>query len=170
MSNEVYGYCNYTKEVDLSNIAKMIESHTGIGVVPIPINQLFNFPLHMLPQNEVYIFSFCLGDFPGKVNATYLIDYLNYAPEAKIGLPLNGAERLALLASCIRTIINLLGANNFKIALTDSSQIEEIKSVSVSDFLPLIITDSNECAPPNCLYDLIIDKPNLGSGEKGRRD
>ena len=97
---------------------------------------------------------FMVTDRPGSRNASYLIDFENYAPEAQIGLPTDGAERIQLLVAAIESIFTVHGANRVCIAVTDSSEIDSVQHTLCQDLRDVLINDFREMAPPCRLYDI----------------
>lgn len=158
MSNEVYGYIK-SNELNSESFVLLdgLQKKTGIGFTEIPSTELYNFPDELMPSEDGSYLSFIVGDRPGKTNATYLIDYVDYALEADIGLPHKGSERLKLLVKSLIIMIEEVCPERFIIALTDSSQIEEVKIVKLSKLLSTIISDCKEYTPPDCIYDVLID-------------
>jgi len=162
MSNEVYGYLELPK-TNKDTSMRSLEERTELGIKEIPFSELYNFPKALLPSNDEYCFAFIIGDKPGKSNATYLTDYVDYAPDADIGFPSEGLERLKLLVNLLSLMIRETGATRLVVAITDSSQIDEVKEVRLDDLMPMIINDFEMCAPPDCLYNVL---PSKGAGDK----
>lgn len=162
MSNEVYGYLEGKETSNGHMLLQSLQEKTGIGIQSIPVAELYNYPKEMLPSNEEGCVAFIIGDKPGKTNTTYLTDYMDYASDADIGFPCNGKERLKLLIDLFVTMINETCATRFIVAITDSSQIEEVKTVSFDQINSVIFRDFEEHAPPDCLYDIVLsDKKNI---------
>lgn len=156
MSNEVYGYFEGSEVLDRNMLLKSLEEKTGLGVKPIPLGELYNYPTDMLPSDVEDCTAFIIGDKPGKSNATYLIDYIDYAPGADIGFPVEGRARLNLFINFLFTMIEEVKAKRFVVAITDSSQIEEVKTVNIAQLRSVITNDFAECDPPNCLYNVVV--------------
>lgn len=157
MSNEVYGYFEGSKVSNRDAFLKSLEEKTGIGIKPISPSELYNYPEQLLPSDMESCTAFIVGDKPGKTNATYLTDYMDYAPDADIGFPCEGKARLKLLINFFMTIIQEAKATRFVVAITDSSQIEELKTVNIAQLESVIVTDFEGRAPPDCLYDVVIE-------------
>ena len=156
MSNEAYGYLEFSNYRPHEKLIESFQRATGLGLTSIPVSELHNFPENLLPKNQNHAFCFIIGDRPGSLNATYLMDYLDYAPEAKIDLPKQGRERVNLLVKALTFLTEEAKPEGFLIALTDSSQIEEIKTVDISELFEIITGDFEEdSGPPNCLYHVI---------------
>ena len=156
MSNEVYGYFETSSVTNIDALLHLLQNETGLGIKTIPFSELYNYPQGMLPKNKRRCAAFIIGDKPGKINTTYLTDYMNYAPNADIGFPCNGKERLKILVNLFVSMIQKVDATRLVVAITDSSQIEEVKTVNLENLEPLIYKDFAECAPPDCLYEVII--------------
>ena len=157
MSYAVYGYFESADISDPDAILKSLEESTRIGVKRIPVSELYNYPENMLPRDSEACVAFIIGDRPGSTNTTYLVDFQNYAPECDIDLPCEGKIRLKLLTNFLVTMIQKVKAKRFVVAITDSSQIEEVKSVGIDELESVIFADFSECAPPDCLYDIAVD-------------
>ncbi len=157
MSNEVYGYIESAAGPEWERVFAIVQDKTGIGIKLIPESELYNFPENLLPKNEVASAAFIIGDIPGKTNTSYLTDYQDYAPEAEIGFPVKAKERLALLIDMFMVTIQETKANRFVVAITDSSQIDDVKSVDIDGFSNLVARDFEEFAPPDCVYDIRLE-------------
>ena len=153
VSNDVYGFAEFTSPIcSAEEIADDLQQSIGLGVVLISADELFNFTADYQPADNSM--AFVVTDRPGSRNATYLVDFENYAPEAQIGLPTCGAQRLDLLVTAIESLFSRHHANRVCIAITDSSEIEECKAVSRSAFREVLLRDFKALAPPCCLYDI----------------
>jgi len=161
MSNEVYGYFEGSEISNKDTLLKSLEEKTGIGIKPIPVSELYNYPEQMIPSDKENCVAFIVGDKPGKTNTSYLTDYMDYAPNADIGFPRKGKARLKLLINFLMTMIDEAKATRFVVAITDSSQIEGVKTVNIAQFESLILSDFEKCAPPDCLYDVITKKTKI---------
>ncbi len=157
MSNEVYGYIESAAVPEWKKAFDTVQEKTGIGIKLIPNSELYNFPENLLPKNEVNSAAFIIGDIPGKTNTNYLTDYQDYAPEAEIGFPVKAKERLALLIDMFMVTIQETKANRFVVAITDSSQIDEVKSVDIDGLANLVARDFEEYSPPDCVYDIHLE-------------
>ena len=80
-----------------------------------------------------------------------LIDGYDYAPEAKIVLPLKNSERLALLNQLVGEILSLQNVITIAICLTFDCQVEDVVELAYSDFLKRIIEDCKD-GPPCRIY------------------
>lgn len=157
MSNEVYGYFESAEILDKQVLLESLEKKTGLGINQISFHELYNYPEELLPSDPLKCTAFILGDRPGKTNATYLIDCLDYVSDADIGLPHKGVERLKLLVNAFVSIISEARATRFFVAVTDSSQIDEVKTVKLSNLEAIMIADFEDLVPPCCLYCVVID-------------
>jgi len=153
VSNEVYGFAEFAEPISSAReIADKLQQSTGLGIILIRPDELYNFPADYQPEANSVIFM--VTDRPGSNNATYLVDFENYAPEARIGLPIDGVDRLDLLVVTIETLFTDHGAKRVCIAITDSSEIEECKTASRRSLREVLICDFKELAPPCCLYEI----------------
>lgn len=157
MSNEVYGYFEVPEVTDKAAYLRDLQEKIALGITQIPFSELYNFPEEILPENQDQCVAFIVGDRPGKTNTTYLTDNLDYAPGADIGLPLNGRERLGLLINLFLFLIHESSPSRFVVAITDSSQIEEIKRPNLRDFGRVIYDDFEKNGTPDCIYDVVFD-------------
>jgi hypothetical protein len=156
MSNDVRGYVSYSDEKDLISLVVSIEQKYNIGLKSIEVNKLYNFPSSTLPSNDRRTFFFVIGDDNQYYNASFLIDYIDYAPEADIGLPVISKDRLNILLDVMSEIINNTNASKMVIALTDSCEIETIKKIKFSEMREVIHADfAAYQAPPDTLYEII---------------
>ena len=48
-------------------------------------------------------------------------------------------------------------SSRFVVAITDSSQVDEVKEVDVDMFASIVAKDFEEFAPPDCVYDIRIE-------------
>lgn len=155
MSNDVRGYIYYLGEEDLTSLIDFIEKKYNIGIKNIGINELYNFPDIMLPNKQKQ-FIFVIGDDNEYFNASFLIDYIDYAPEADIGFPNIAEDRLNILFNVMSEIIKITNASKMVISLTDSCEIETIKKINFSEMRDIIHSDFEAYqAPPDTLYEII---------------
>lgn len=155
MSNDVRGYIYYLGEEDLTSLIDFIEKKYNIGIKNIGINELYNFPDIMLPNKQKQ-FIFVIGDDNEYFNASFLIDYIDYAPEADIGFPNIAEDRLNILFNVMSEIIKITNASKMVISLTDSCEIETIKKINFSEMREIIHSDFEAYqAPPDTLYEII---------------
>lgn len=157
MSNEVYGYFEGPQIPDREAFLKLLEEKTSIGVKSISFSELYNYPEQLLPSDSESCIAFVVGDKPGRTNTTYLTDYLDYAPGSDIGFPRQGKVRLKLLINFLKAMIREAKATRLVVAITDSSQISELKTINIEQLESVILGDFEESAPPDCLYDVVIE-------------
>ncbi|WP_146157208.1 hypothetical protein [Enhygromyxa salina] len=89
---------------------------------------------------------------------------VDYAPDATIGLPLLGLDRLGLLLDWIAAIISSPEIRRVVIAVSDENEVESAAEVSSADFRHLLITDFEDYAPPNKVYVIGEDRGASLSG------
>lgn len=156
MSNDVSGYITPPLTPAVKDILASYIFQREIGIYRIHKNELYNFPADMLPVDDAFIFS--IGDRPGYPNATYLIDYDEYAPEKlHMGFPPRGKDRLTILLDTLVDMIKITNAKKMVVALTDSNQIETIKKIKLSDLYDVIYSDFEEYqGPPDTLYEITV--------------
>lgn len=154
MSNDVCGYIepilNLDNITELTNFIK----HSQLGILRISKNELYNYPDNLIPVDN--IFAFLIGDVQGYPNATYLIDYDQYAPDTDIGFPADPKERLDILIDTLIDIIKITNASKMVVSITECNQIETIKKINFSEMKEVIHTDFEEYqGPPDTLYEII---------------
>ncbi|EBR8158331.1 hypothetical protein NIP80_004763 [Salmonella enterica] len=155
MSNDVCGYIEPLLSKDAKNNLYSYVNNQNIGIASIQRNQLYNFPVNLLPDEGSWIF--LISDKPGYPNASYLIDYLDYAAEADIGFPHKGKDRLNLLLDVLAKIFMITNAKKMVVALTECNQIEKIKKIKLSEMYNVIHSDFEEYqAPPDTLYEITM--------------
>ena len=124
-----------------------------IGIAKIKKEELYNFPNELIPTSDCY--SFLISDRPHYPNASYLIDYLDYAPEADIGFPVEGKARLNILLDVLSDIFSITNAQKMLVALTECSQIETIKKIKLCEIYDVIHKDFELYqGPPDTLYEI----------------
>lgn len=156
MSNDVRGYIYFLGEENLTSLIDFIEKKYNIGIKSIGINELYNFPDSMLPNTKQKQFIFVIGDDNEYFNASFLIDYIDYAPEADIGFPNIAEDRLNILFNVMSEIIKITNASKMVISLTDSCEIETLKKINFSEMREIIHADFEAYqAPPDTLYEII---------------
>lgn len=156
MSNDVRGYIYFLGEENLTSLIDFIEKKYNIGIKNIGINELYNFPDSMLPNTKQKQFIFVIGDDNEYFNASFLIDYIDYAPEADIGFPNIAEDRLNILFNVMSEIIKITNASKMVISLTDSCEIETLKKINFSEMREIIHADFEAYqAPPDTLYEII---------------
>ncbi|AZK63877.1 hypothetical protein [Pectobacterium versatile] len=155
MSNDVFGYI-YPSPIgdDYKKLTDYI-SNLDIGVFRISKDELYNIPLEMIPEDDV--FAFLIGDRPDYRNATYLIDYCEYDPDSStIGFPSNPKDRLNILLNVLVDFFLIVNPDRMLVALTDSSQIERIKKIRSSEIYDVIGGDFEIYQePPDTLYEIV---------------
>lgn len=156
MSNDVRGYIYFLGEENLTSLIDFIEKKYNIGIKSIGINELYNFPDSMLPNTKQKQFIFVIGDDNEYFNASFLIDYIDYAPEADIDFPNIAEDRLNILFNVMSEIIKITNASKMVISLTDSCEIETLKKINFSEMREIIHADFEAYqAPPDTLYEII---------------
>ncbi|AKJ42458.1 hypothetical protein [Pragia fontium] len=154
MSNDVCGYIEPILDQDkIDELTKFIK-HSKLGIQKISKNELYNYPDNLIPTDK--IFNFLIGDVPGYPNATYLIDYDQYAPNTDIGFPADPKERLDILINTLIDMIKLTNATKMVVSMTECNQIETIKRIRFSEMRDVIHADFEAYqAPPDTLYEII---------------
>ncbi len=156
MSNEVYGYIESSEAIDWNRFFLNIQSKMGIGIQQMPKSELYNFPEDMLPSKDSFFLPFIMGDKPGKKNTTYLTDVQDYSSKAFIGLPNAGKDRLNILIDVFLLMSEERSVERLVVAITDSSQIEEVKKLNIKSLPNQIYEDFEMQLTPDCIYDVIV--------------
>ncbi|WP_294613815.1 hypothetical protein [uncultured Gilliamella sp.] len=154
MSNDICGYIEpILTEDKIIKLSEFIE-HSQLGITKIAINELYNYPTNLIPNDNV--FAFLIGDVPGYPNATYLIDYSEYAPDTDIGFPADPKQRLDILVNTLIDMIKITNASKMVVSMTECNQIETIKRINFSQMREIIHADFEAYqAPPDTLYEII---------------
>jgi hypothetical protein len=154
MSNDVCGYIELIlNKFNINKLDKFIVD-SQLGIQKISKNELYNYPDNLIPNDN--IFTFLIGDVPGYPNATYLIDYEQYAPNTDIGFPANPKERLNILIDTLIDMIKITNASKMVVSMTECNQIEIIKRINFSEMRDVIHADFEEYqGPPDTLYEII---------------
>ncbi|MCT8345200.1 MULTISPECIES: hypothetical protein [Photorhabdus] len=155
MSNDVRGYFELSDKNMVNELIHICEKKYDLGIEQISRETLYNFPEDFIPKHEENYFSFVIGDSPGETISSYLIDYIDYAPEADIGFPVNGKERLDILLSFLSDAVEISKVTKLVIALTDCNQIEITRRIHVSEIYEVIHSDFEKYqSPPDTLYEI----------------
>ncbi|HHE6471086.1 TPA: hypothetical protein ACPFI9_003757 [Providencia rettgeri] len=156
MSNNVYGYLQPEIGTTIDfNLLEKYMADTPLNIRVITKMELFNYPDEYLPEDGCFIFD--IADGKNSINATYLIDYLEYDPEtADIGFPSDPKERLNILLDTLSEMIKISNAKKMVVSLNECEQIETIKKIRVFELYDVIHADFEEYqAPPDTLYEII---------------
>ncbi|ENG4187405.1 hypothetical protein ABN306_21665 [Providencia huaxiensis] len=156
MSNNVYGYLQPEIGTTIDfNLLEKYMADTPLNIRVITKMELFNYPAEYLPEDGCFIFD--IADGKNSINATYLIDYLEYDPEtADIGFPPDPKERLNILLDTLSEMIKISNAKKMVVSLNECEQIETIKKIRVFELYDVIHADFEEYqAPPDTLYEII---------------
>lgn len=153
MSNDVCGFIEPPLSQEVKDALNEYINGLEIGISDIRRDQLYNFPDDMLSMDNSY--SFLIGDKKGYPNASYLIDFITYAPEANIGFPNGAKERLEILLDTLVNMFSITNAQKMVVALTECNQIETIKKIKISQLYDVVVADFEEYqAPPDTLYEI----------------
>ncbi len=151
MTCAAYGFIEFKELLDSdADLLRVLQNASGLGLRQIAASELYNFPDSVTPTGRAVCF--CLTDSPSSLGVEYLLDNLDYADEAEIGMPLQSKDRLALIDSLVRSIFDNWPVTRFALALTYHCYIEETKEVLRQDILATLIQDFSAFAPPNCIY------------------
>ena len=157
MTNLVYGFLEIDNQGNKVDYISLVQKKIKIGISEIRPFQLSNFPDNLFYEYNKNCISFCLGDKPGKNRASYLLDFIDYAKNADIGMPYKAIDRVEILIESIFSIITSLNLVRIVIALTDSCEIEELKKVKLENLKKEIISDFETLKDvPGKIYDVQI--------------
>jgi hypothetical protein len=152
-----YGYLQ--AQVDVSELRvriRVLDASAGPVVVEEPVDTLHNFPPDLMPQDGSAV-CFSIYDGPGRRGAQYLLNGLDFAPDADIGLPTQAVQRLKLLTCLLNHLLAIPGVRRLAIALTDFDEIERVTVLSAGELERTIVEDCASYSPPNVLY--VCDLP-----------
>jgi hypothetical protein len=152
-----YGYLQ--AKVDVSELRvriRALDASAGPVVVEEPVDTLHNFPPDLMPQDGSAV-CFSIYDGPGRRGAQYLLNGLDFAPDADIGLPTQAVQRLKLLTCLLNHLLAIPGVRRLAIALTDFDEIERVTVLSAGELERTIVEDCASYSPPNVLY--VCDLP-----------
>lgn len=156
MSNDVYGYLLPDPKIDYKLKFEHYIKACSLNIRKIEKRELFNYPTCLMPQTETDSFIFDISDGPNSINATYLIDYDEYAPDSDIGFPPDPKERLDILINTLIDMIKITNASKMVVSMTECNQIETIKKINFSEMRDVIHADFEMYqAPPDTLYEII---------------
>ncbi len=156
MSNDVYGYTDFSVTEEVEHRLNAYIHSCSINVRRISSYELYSFPKELIPSNNAFIFD--IADGVNSLNATYLTDYNEYDPEfSGIGFPSGAKERLKILLDTLTDIIRITNSKRMVVAMTECNQIETVKKVNFSDFYDEVYKDFEKYqAPPDTLYDITV--------------
>lgn len=158
MSNTIPGFAEFAQQPDISQqeLVSRLENSSGLGVSLMDPSELYNFPDSHLPSESALVF--LISDYPRSKNATYLIDGLDFAPEADIDLPLRSRERLELILLLIESLFENYDVSRLCIAFSDMGQIEAVIKTRQADLRKTILEDcESNIMPPCSIYDIMAD-------------
>jgi hypothetical protein len=158
MTFYVYGYLEAHVDVNELRIRiRALYASGGPVVEEEPVDTLHNFPLDLIPEDGSAV-CFSIYDGPGRRGAQYLLDDVDFAPDADIGLPTQAVQRLKLLTCLLNHLLAIPGVRRLAIALTDFDEIERVTVVSAGELERTIAEDCSNYSPPNVLY--VCDLPS----------
>ena len=129
----------------------------GIGVHEADVEEFVEF--HTAPDEgieAVDVVLFSIDDRPSCRGSEYLLDFIDYASDAEIGLPTAGQARLDLLIRFVKGVASSSMVISLEIALTDSGDIEATRIVTAQSFRDIVQRDFLMDAPPNILYKFAL--------------
>lgn len=154
MSNDVYGYMLPDESIDYKLKLEEYVKACSINIRIIEKRELFNYPTNLMPHTGAVIFD--ISDGFNSLNATYLIDYDEYAPDTDIGFPADPKDRLAILINTLIDMIKITNASKMVVSMTECNHIEKIKKIKFSEMREVIHADFEAYqAPPDTLYEII---------------
>lgn len=161
MSNLVYGYIEYSGAVKpVEQAIHQVIEPLPIGLHQIEVAELANFPTEYLPSGADGVLPFNISDYKGIGGAECLVDGLDYAPEANIGLPTQADERLEILLIFLEGVCRVQGVKRLAVTINQCNQIDAVTLATPTALRETIVRDMSEDAPCDLLY--IVDiKPEL---------
>ncbi|PXZ06884.1 hypothetical protein DKK70_09490 [Gilliamella apicola] len=156
MSNDVYGYILLNTKLDYKSTFNNYIKSSSLNIRDINKRELFNYPPNLIPNNESFIFD--IADGPNSINAEYLIDYSEFAPDTDIDFPTDPKERLDILINTLIDMINITNTSKMVVSMTQCNQIETIKKIKFAEMRDVIHADFAKYQnPPNTLYEIICE-------------
>ncbi|HBL47833.1 hypothetical protein [Gimesia sp.] len=158
MSNTIPGFAEFAPQLDVPHqeLVSQLENSSGLGVSLLDPSELYHFPDSHLPSASALVF--LVSDCPGIKNATNLIDGLDYAPEADIGMPLRSRDRIELILLLIESLFTDHHVSRLCIAFSDMDQIEAVIKTRQADLRKTILEDcESNIMPPCSIYDITAD-------------
>lgn len=154
MSFEAIGWCSPPPSIDKNSLGERLEAESGLGFRLLDVDDLRGLPPEARASAESSPLRFAVTDRPGSNQAQYLLDFLDYAPEAEIGLPRAGVDRVRQLVAFLERLFVLAELDHLQVALLDSGSLEATRTVRLADLEACLLEDFARCAPPCCLYSL----------------
>lgn len=156
MTNHIYGFVQPREQAESSQLLlslSEIDSQTMLGFFIENLSDLYGFP-EAIKQDakDTNSVVFYIGDNKERKEATYLIDGLDYAPEARITLPKKSNDRIELLVSFILRIAHVETVKRVFVAMTENNEIDSVIKVNWENFHNLLLGDCKVAGPPNILY------------------
>ena len=169
MSNDVYGYILPDPNTDYKLTLERYLQTCSLNIRQIEQSELFDYPTYLIPHTESFIFD--ISDGPNSINATYLIDYDQYAPDTDIGFPADPKARLDILINTLIDMIKITNTSKMVVSMTECNQIETIRRIKFSDMRKVIHADFKAYqGPPNTLYEIILCRfQKLSENRVGKR-
>ena len=152
MSNEIYGFADFSDRPDMPTLLTTLRNLTPLGVFSVEKDRLIGFPSYSRPSINLFIFM--IGDSKESMNAEYVLDYQDYDPHSAIKLPINADERLSLLTTILSAFFKSINCVPIAVCLTENNQIDYVKHVKVSQLSKAIKDDCSVESPPCIFYDI----------------
>lgn len=153
MSNDVVGYAVLSRPELVSGWwedASACARTLGIGLRRVGPGDLYGIRPDAADESRGLCFR--VTDGPEKENASYLVDCVDYSPDAVIGLPLKGEVRLGLLLGWGKAMLRRVGVESFSLVLTDSNILEGVRRADPVAVWDLLVRDCEDYCPPNMAY------------------
>lgn len=158
MNNYIFGYLAEIKCNNYKQVLDEIAGKYGIGLKEILTEQLFQFTEKYLPNKNQTNFVFSMSDSAERVEADYLIDYLDYAPEMQCKFPSSGKDRLLILIDILKDMMIQSKCSKLVISLTDSGYIYSYKSIVFAHLSRILLDDfEKNQGVPDTLYEIICE-------------
>jgi len=150
MSTVLYGYIETESDADRPYLLRRMAHSVVAEISERSLSELYNWPFEWQPKENA--FGFTVYDSKNKRSAEYLVDYVDYAPEAAIGLPTEKDARLRVFTNAIRDLLASKGVTRLLVAVTDCNQIEDSIEIHIDEFFDVLQRNLIENQPPNRLY------------------
>lgn len=131
MTNSVYGFIESRCTINFEDFFELLEQEKGLGIKLTEKNLLYGFPTEILNRFNSKCGAFIIADNPQKDYIAYLTSPHDFAPDAKIGLPVKLNDRLMLLTDFFKYMVDKAKAKQKDFSLWNNQ--------------------------PNCIYDIELD-------------
>lgn len=142
MSDLALGIAEFRSSKDWT-VMEEAANQAGVDVLDVSLEEHAGVLLPEPSSEEAIFFELC---------PTYLVDGIDYAPGAEIGLPLAWRARFSRVVEFIETVLDSGEVERLWIAISDGFDHERTVHLKVGAAREQLFQDMEEYAPPNILY------------------